>query len=160
MEESKDINHSGLTEDMDKLSIEGTNEDAYDKTSQTSEPTKTKKKGKKKGTAAQAITTAPPVTRSRLAAMKAALPKKQKDGVVYDDFMLLHRSHLQEHPERPGRPMAIYLILVQKDIYKQLVQVYSEECTREDLLLAHTQKHVATIMKAGWNKKLDIELKP
>ena len=52
MEESKEINHSGLTEDMDKLSIEGTNEDAYDKTSQTSEPTKPKKKGKKKGTAA------------------------------------------------------------------------------------------------------------
>jgi hypothetical protein len=53
--------------------------------------------------------------------MKAALPKKQKVGVVYDDLMLLHRSHLQEHPERPERLMAIYLNLVKKDIYKQLV---------------------------------------
>lgn len=40
--------------------------------------------------------------------------KEQRVGVVYDEEMLLHRSHVQEHPERPERAMAIYLNLVKK----------------------------------------------
>jgi len=40
--------------------------------------------------------------------------KKQRVGVVYDEEMLLHRQHREEHPERPERVMAIYLNLVKK----------------------------------------------
>ena len=45
---------------------------------------------------------------------KEAVNKEQKVGVVYDEEMLLHRSHEKEHPERPERAMAIYLNLVKK----------------------------------------------
>ena len=54
-------------------------------------------------------------------------------GVVYDDLMLLHRSHLQEHPERPERLMAVYLNLIKKDLYSQLVEIHSDEASIEDL---------------------------
>lgn len=39
---------------------------------------------------------------------------KPKVGVVFDEEMLLHRSHRDHHPERPERAMAIYLNLVKK----------------------------------------------
>jgi acetoin utilization deacetylase AcuC-like enzyme len=58
--------------------------------------------------------------------------------VVYDDFMLLHRSHLVEHPERPERLMAIYLNLVKKEIYKNLIEIASDFAEEKDLLLAHS----------------------
>ena len=40
--------------------------------------------------------------------------QKQRVGVVYDEEMLLHRKHQDEHPERPERAMAIYLNLIKK----------------------------------------------
>jgi hypothetical protein len=36
-------------------------------------------------------------------------------GVVFDEEMLLHREHHNDHPERPERAMAIYLNLVKKE---------------------------------------------
>jgi len=39
---------------------------------------------------------------------------KPKVGVVFDEQMLLHRSHGEHHPERPERAMAIYLNLIKK----------------------------------------------
>ena len=43
--------------------------------------------------------------------------KKQRVGVVFDEAMMLHREHRDEHPERPERIMAIYLNLVKKNIF-------------------------------------------
>jgi len=74
--------------------------------------------------------------------LKALKPRKPKVGVVYDDFMLLHRSHRVEHPERPERLMAVYLNLVKSGLFKELVQISSDEATEEDLLLCHSQKHI------------------
>ena len=65
-----------------------------------------------------------------------------KIGVVYDDQMALHRSHRKEHPERPERLMAIYLNLVKKQLYKDMVVIDSEEAEEGDVLLAHTKDHV------------------
>ena len=42
------------------------------------------------------------------------MTRKQRVGVVYDEEMLLHRHHHEEHPERPERVMAIYLNLIKK----------------------------------------------
>lgn len=63
--------------------------------------------------------------------------KPPKVGVVYDDIMTLHRSHREEHPERPERIMAIYLNLIEKSIFDKLVQLDSAEATDEELLLVH-----------------------
>jgi len=60
--------------------------------------------------------------------------------------MMLHRSHRQEHPERPERLMAIYLNLVKKDLYKKMLALDSEEAEEKDLLLAHSKEHVKKIM--------------
>lgn len=65
-----------------------------------------------------------------------------KVGVVYDDLMLLHRNHREHHPERPERVMSIYLNLIKKDLYKQLVEIDGEEAKEADLLLCHPQKQV------------------
>ena len=51
--------------------------------------------------------------------------------------MTLHQSHRDEHPERPERIMAIYLNLIDKGIYNNLVKIDSEEASEEDLLLVH-----------------------
>lgn len=40
--------------------------------------------------------------------------RKPRVGVVYDEEMLLHRHHQEDHPERPERVMAIYLNLIKK----------------------------------------------
>jgi acetoin utilization deacetylase AcuC-like enzyme len=102
------------------------------------------------------------MTRSRFAQMKATQPsmKPQKVGVVYDDIMLLHRSHMIEHPERPERLMAVYLNLVKKDLYKRMVEIHSDQAEQADLLLAHCQKHVLAVQKCSFDKKFDVELKP
>lgn len=39
-------------------------------------------------------------------------------GVVFDEFMALHRNHMQWHPERPERIMAIYLNLIKKGLFQ------------------------------------------
>ena len=68
--------------------------------------------------------------------------KKQRVGVVFDEAMMLHREHRDEHPERPERIMAIYLNLVKKNIFSQLIRIDSDEAVDEDLLLAHKQVHI------------------
>lgn len=40
-----------------------------------------------------------------------------KIGVVFDEIMMLHREHKDDHPERPERIMAVYLNLVKKGLF-------------------------------------------
>jgi len=75
--------------------------------------------------------------------------KKMRIGVVFDEMMMLHREHSAEHPERPERIMAIYLNLVKKDLFSQLVRIGSDEAGDEDLLLAHKQAHVKHVQEDG-----------
>ena len=55
--------------------------------------------------------------------------KKQRVGVVYDEEMLLHRNHRDDHPERPERVMAIYLNLIKKEIWESLIRIDVEPAT-------------------------------
>lgn len=89
-------------------------------------------------------------TRGKIAEFMKAHPqmRKPKIGVVYDNVMTLHQSHREDHPERPERVMAIYLNLIDKGIYDQLIQLDSDEATEDELLLAHPKAHVAAVMKA------------
>jgi len=41
--------------------------------------------------------------------------KKPRIGVIFDEEMLLHKSHRDYHPERPERLMAIYMNLLKKE---------------------------------------------
>jgi acetoin utilization deacetylase AcuC-like enzyme len=66
--------------------------------------------------------------------------------------MLLHRNHRAEHPERPERLMAIYLNFVKKEIYKSLIEIDSSPAEEEDLILAHSQKHVHSILNCSLDK--------
>ena len=38
--------------------------------------------------------------------------------------------------------MAVYLNLVKKELYKQMIVIDSEEAEEEDVLLAHSKDHV------------------
>jgi len=59
--------------------------------------------------------------------------------VVYDEEMLLHRNHADDlHPERPERVMAIYLNLVKKNLWKDLVRIEAIPATNDVLALAHS----------------------
>ena len=57
---------------------------------------------------------------------KGPIMRKPKVGVVYDNIMTLHKSHREEHPERPERIMAIYLNLIDKGIYDDLIKIDSD----------------------------------
>ena len=94
-------------------------------------------------------------TRSRIAdfVKNNPKPKKPKIGVVYDNVMTLHESHREEHPERPERVMAIYLNLLDKGIYDQLIKLESDEATEEELLLVHPKLHVNSVMNASKDLK-------
>jgi acetoin utilization deacetylase AcuC-like enzyme len=67
--------------------------------------------------------------------------------------MTLHESHREEHPERPERVMAIYLNLLDKGIYNQLIKLESDEATEEELLLVHPKSHVNSVMNASKDLK-------
>ena len=67
--------------------------------------------------------------------------------------MTLHESHREEHPERPERVMAIYLNLLNKGIYDQLIKLESDEATEEELLLVHPKSHVNSVMNASKDLK-------
>ena len=115
---------SGLTEQMERLSI---NENEETKSS--AQKKKRVRKPKEVATTSDGPSTR---TRGRLAAFLAAKQqegtlKKMRIGVVFDELMTLHRDHTNGHPERPERLMAIYMNLVQKGIFKQLVRIDSEE---------------------------------
>ena len=140
-QEGKNDQSTGLTEQMERLSL-----------GEDSEETKTggaKKKKKKKAPAASVEFVDGPAarTRGRLAAFLAnkkqeVVLKKMRIGVVFDELMTLHRDHKELHPERPERVMAIYLNLIKKGLYSELRRIQSEEATDEDLLLAHKPIHI------------------
>ena len=67
--------------------------------------------------------------------------------------MTLYESHREEHPERPERVMAIYLNLLDKGIYDQLIKLESDEATEEELLLVHPKSHVNSVMNASKDLK-------
>ena len=56
--------------------------------------------------------------------------------------------------------MAIYLNLLDKGIYDQLVKLDSDEATEEELLLVHPRSHINAVMNAGKDMKTDKVLKP
>ena len=72
-----------------------------------------------------------------------------KIGVVFDEIMMLHKLHSDDHPERPERIMSIYLNLIRKDLYAKLIKIESEEATEEDLQLAHKPIHIKHVMEDG-----------
>ena len=57
----------------------------------------------------------------------------QRVGVVYDEEMLLHRQHTPEHFERPERVKAIYLNLIKKGLWDQLIRIDAHEADDDDL---------------------------
>ena len=67
---------------------------------------------------------------------------KPKVGVVFDEEMLLHKSYKVYHPERPERIMAIYLNLVQKGIYDDLIKLDCELATENEVKLVHPVSHI------------------
>ena len=75
--------------------------------------------------------------------------KKMRIGVVFDEAMMLHKEHQDGHPECPERIMAIYLNLIKKNLFSQLVRIGSEVAGGEDLLLAHKQAHIKHVQEDG-----------
>ena len=151
LDEVEDPNEqSSLTEKMDKLDLSEQAESTASK--------KKSKKAKKKTTNNEEQQNGPATrTRSRLQAFlkdqrENPASRKMKIGVVYDDQMLLHRKHREEHPERPERAMAVYLNLVQKGLYAQMVELESEEVEDKDLILAHSDSHIRKVKKAELDK--------
>jgi len=69
--------------------------------------------------------------------------------------MTLHESYREEHPERPERVMAIYLNLIEKGIYDQLIKLESDEATEEELLLVHPKSHVNSVLNASKDLKIN-----
>ena len=62
---------------------------------------------------------------------------KPKVGVVFDEEMLLHKCYKQYHPERPERLMSIYLNLINKGIYDELIKIDCEPAEEALLELVH-----------------------
>jgi len=74
-------------------------------------------------------------------------------GVVFDEQMLLHKKYRDSHPERPERIMAIYLNLVKKGLFSQLVEIDSDIASEEDLLLVHKPLHIRHVKTDAENLK-------
>ncbi len=70
---------------------------------------------------------------------------KPKVGVVFDEEMLLHKLFKDYHPERPERAMAIYLNLVKKDIYKELIKLDFGPAEDKHLEYVHPSTHVQKV---------------
>ncbi len=132
-------NHSGLTMDIERLSI-GADEEMEDEANNSRKIIKKKKK-----IVQQTIDGPAMRTRKSIAQHMSKLPRKQKVGYVYDDFMLLHRSHKVDHMERPERLMAVYLNLIDKQLLEKLVKINAEYVEESDLKLCHNEKHIALI---------------
>ena len=61
--------------------------------------------------------------------------------------------------ERPERLMAVYLNLIDKQLLNQLVKIDSEYAEESDLLLCHSEKHIAAIKRCSEDKKKGEPLK-
>jgi acetoin utilization deacetylase AcuC-like enzyme len=71
--------------------------------------------------------------------------RKPKVGVIFDEEMLLHKLSTDHHPERPERAMAIYLNLIKKGIYKELVQLPFEPAEDKHLEYVHPMSHIQKV---------------
>ena len=70
---------------------------------------------------------------------------KPKVGVIFDEEMILHKSHKDYHPERPERVMAIYLNLIKKGIYKELIPLDFEPAEDKHLEYVHPMTHIQKV---------------
>mmetsp|Transcript_2258 Transcript_2258/g.1599 ORF Transcript_2258/g.1599 Transcript_2258/m.1599 type:complete len:107 (+) Transcript_2258:170-490(+) len=68
--------------------------------------------------------------------------QKPKVGVVFDEEMLLHKSHGQYHPERPERLMAIHLSLTENGLYENLVKLECEPAEEKVLELVYSPLYI------------------
>jgi len=133
---------------MERLELEPSQVAAVEQVEEKKKPVAKKKRTRAPKAAEETKTEGPAMrTRGRLAAFLANKKqddslKKMRIGVVFDELMMLHREHKNDHPERPERVMAIYLNLIKKELFSQLIRIESEEAVDEDLLLAHKQLHL------------------
>lgn len=70
---------------------------------------------------------------------------KPKVGVIFDEEMLLHKLYSEYHPERPERAMAIYLNLVKKGIFKELIKLDFGPAEDKHLEYVHPATHVQKV---------------
>jgi acetoin utilization deacetylase AcuC-like enzyme len=77
---------------------------------------------------------------------------KPKVGVVFDEEMMLHKCYKAYHPERPERIMSIYLNLINKGIYEDLIKLECELAEDSDLKLVHPLAHIQKIKDINLSK--------
>ena len=59
--------------------------------------------------------------------------------------MLLHKLYNEHHPERPERAMSIYLNLIKKGIYKDLINLDFSPAEDKHLEYVHPHSHVQKV---------------
>ena len=70
-----------------------------------------------------------------------------------ENMLAVHKKYRDSHPERPERIMAIYLNLVKKGLFSQLVEIDSDIASEEDLLLVHKPLHIRHVKTDAENLK-------
>ena len=73
-----------------------------------------------------------------------------KIGYVYDPFMANHKDPFDaklpnKHPEQPNRIHRIYQELLNRGLISKMIAVRSRTATKDELLLAHSEKYIKTI---------------
>ena len=74
--------------------------------------------------------------------------------MVFDEQMLLHKLYNEYHPERPERAMAIYLNLVKKGIFKDLINLDFGHADEKFLELVHPHSHIQKVKDTIYMHKL------
>ena len=85
---------------------------------------------------------------------------KPKVGVIFDEEMLLHKLYKEYHPERPERAMAIYLNLVKKGIYQELVRLDFGPAEEKHLEYVHPSTHVQKVKDTIYSVNLKNHKQP
>lgn len=66
-------------------------------------------------------------------------------GYIFDERMLQHKHHSDDHPERPERAMIIYSNLISKGLKDKLVKIDSSEISYSELRTIYEHDYINTI---------------
>jgi acetoin utilization deacetylase AcuC-like enzyme len=67
-------------------------------------------------------------------------------GISYDDHMLLHQT--DSHPESPQRLISIIEAIKKNNLLEKLIFFKGRKCTRDELLIAHSDRYIDTLETA------------
>ena len=81
----------------------------------------------------------------------------KKVGIAYDERMLLHKSFLKKHPERPERLVCVMAHLISSHLLNKCKKLIVKDAPIDTILAAHSESHLDRLKSTQYDPNLALQ---